>query len=485
MTGDKTGTPRGSFQQEQEQEQEQKRKQSPEHHSWLSRCRKNKPQWNALGAGSLIFVSGGMSLAWGAGFAAQSMHMELLTLTLHMQICWYGAALLGAALSAILTHRTPQRPVYVFSSCLVLICGVLFLTLPERPNAIIAARYLDGFANGLVFVPTMTTVGELSVCEMRGVLAAAVEQLSYNFGIFILLFYTAIWQNGWNVTIVADQVHGLLSIIYGVVALALALTCCIESPVYLLLRRNEQAAVDALRHLQRPSVVTSETFLLLDEHKRYVAANRDLSWSQSIQRGLVPLLKVAAHRSLYALSLTPIIWSALFETAKELTPQIHTWPYVVFGTLRWTGCISVVFLMDSGGRKKPSLFGTFAGGVFAIAFATLFKRLPRMIAALSLLFCFQFFAGVAYAASAVYLTEAFPLAVKPYFVALVYALELLIRLGFCSYTPTHSDISIYFYISGGISLTFFLLGIFCLPETRLTTLTKGHFKIRKWFNEDF
>lgn len=113
MTGDKTGTPRGSFQQEQEQEQEQKRKQSPEHHSWLSRCRKNKPQWNALGAGSLIFVSGGMSLAWGAGFAAQSMHMELLTLTLHMQICWYGAALLGAALSVILTHRTPQRPVYV------------------------------------------------------------------------------------------------------------------------------------------------------------------------------------------------------------------------------------------------------------------------------------------------------------------------------------------------------------------------------------
>lgn len=109
MTGDKTATRPGSLQQEREQQRSHNHDQS----SWLSRTHKNQPQWNALGAGSLIFVSGGMSLAWGAGFAAHSMHAELLQLTLHMQICWYGAALLGAALSAVLTHRTPQRPVYV------------------------------------------------------------------------------------------------------------------------------------------------------------------------------------------------------------------------------------------------------------------------------------------------------------------------------------------------------------------------------------
>lgn len=362
---------------------------------------------------------------------------------------------------------------------------MLYLTLPEQPNAIIAARYLDGFANGLVFVPTLTTVGELSVCEMRGVFSAALEQMSYNFGIFILLIYTAIWESGWNVTVVADQAHGLLSIIFGVVALALALTCCVESPVYLLLRRSEQAAVDALRHLQRPFVVTCETFLLLDEHKRYVVANRGLSWSQSIQRGLVPLLKIVAHRSLCALSLTPIVWRALYETAVGLTPHFHTWPYAVFGTLRWSGSICVVFLMDSGGRKKPSLFGTFAGGVFAIAFASLLDRVPRLISALIILFFFQFFAGVAHAASAVYLTEAFPLTFKPYFVALVYIIELMIKMVFCICTPTHTDIALYFYILGGLSFSFFLLGIFCLPETKLTTLSQAQPKIRKWFNEDF
>jgi len=367
----------------------------------------------------------------------------------------------------------------------VLLCGVLYLTLPERAGAIIAARYLDGFANGLIFVPTLTTLGELSVLEMRGVLAASVEQLSCNFGIFIQLFYTAIWNSGWNLTIVADQVHGLLGIFLGVAALALALTLCVESPVYLLLRRSEQAAVVALRHLQRPSMVTSETFLLLDEHKRYVADNRDLSWGQSIQRGLVPLLKVTVHRSIYALSLTPIIWVALFETAVKLTPNFHTWPYVVFGILRWIGSCCVVFIMDSGGRKKPTLFGIFAGGIFAIAFATLFQRTPHMISALSMLFSFQFFAGVTHAASAVYLTEAFPLAVKSYFVALVYILELLIRIGLCCYKPTNMDIVTYFYVLGGISLCFFLLGIFCLPETKLTTLAEAHPKIRKWFNEDF
>jgi len=104
MTGDKSRTPRVSFQQElKDQEQ----------NNWISRSRKNQPQWNALGASSLIFVSGGMSLAWGAGFAEHSLHLELIAISLHMQICWYGAALLGALLSAFLTHRTPQRPIYV------------------------------------------------------------------------------------------------------------------------------------------------------------------------------------------------------------------------------------------------------------------------------------------------------------------------------------------------------------------------------------
>ncbi|KAL7733922.1 hypothetical protein ACLKA6_011626 [Drosophila palustris] len=478
MTGDKSRTSRVSFQQElKDQEQDQV--------NWISRSSKNQPQWNALGASSLIFVSGGMSLAWGAGFAEHSLHLELISMSVHMQVCWYGAALVGALFSAFLTHRTPQRPLYIFSSCLVLLCGVLYLTLPGRAGAVMAARYLDGLANGLVFVPTLSTVGELSVSEMRGVLAASIEQLSCNFGIFIQLFYTAIWNSGWNLTIVADQVHGLLGIFLGVAALALALTLCVESPVYLLLRRSEQAAVAALRHLQRPSMVTSETFLLLDEHKRYVADNRELSWGQSLKRGMVPLLKIAVHRSLYVLSLTPIIWVALFETAVKLTPQFHTWPYVVFGILRCIGSCCGVFLMDSGGRKKPSLFGIFAGGSFAIAFATLFQRTPHMISALSILFSFQFFAGVAHAASAVYLTEAFPLAVKPFFVALVYILELLIRIGLCCFKPSHEAIAAYFYVVGGISMSFFLLGIFCLPETKLTTLAEAHQKIRKWFNEDF
>lgn len=87
----------------------------PKQSSWLSRSGKNQPQWNAVGASSFVFLSGGMSLAWGAGFAAHSRHRERLTRTQHMQICWFGAALLGAMVSAVLTHRTPQRPLYVSS----------------------------------------------------------------------------------------------------------------------------------------------------------------------------------------------------------------------------------------------------------------------------------------------------------------------------------------------------------------------------------
>ncbi|XP_002069091.3 uncharacterized protein LOC6646518 [Drosophila willistoni] len=458
-----------------------------EHNSWLSRGRKNQPQWNALGSASFVMISGGMSQAWGAGFAIHSGHRDQLLMTVHMQISWYAAATIGAILGALLTHRIPQQPIYIIGSCLVLACGVLFLAWPERSSVIIAARYLDGLANGLVFVPALSTVGEISVDSMRGLLSSSVDQLSCNTGIMMQLLYTSIWHIDWNVTIVADQVHGVLSIVYGVIALALAATLCVESPVYLLLRSNEQRAVAALRHLQRPYMVTSETFLQLDEHKRYVAANRELKLCEGcIQRGLPPLLKLLVQRCLSALGMTLVFWTALTETIARTSPHIRQcWPYMMLGILRWSGCLCVVPLMDTTGRKKPTLFGTFAAGAFAVAFATLFERMPHMISALAMLFSFQFFTGMANTASAVYMTEAFPLSIKPYFIALVYVMELLTRLIFCSYTPTLTGIATYFYAMGGLSMILFLLGIFSLPETRLTTLTEAQEKMRRWFNKDF
>ncbi|XP_041450083.1 uncharacterized protein LOC121404506 [Drosophila obscura] len=455
--------------------------------SCLSRCYKNQPQWNALGSVSFILISGGMSLAWGVGFAVHSAHRDELLMTFHMQVSWHAAATIGAVLGALCTHRLPcQQPVYILGSCLVLVSGILFLTCHEQPAAIITARYLDGLANGLVFVPAMSTVGELSVCGMRGLLASTVEQLSCNTGILLQLLYTAVWQVDWNVTIAADQVHGVLSILLGVVALAFASTLCVESPVSLLLRSNEQQAVAALRHLQRPYMVTSETLLQLDEHKLYVATNRGLSLWQSIRMGVPPLLKLLAHRSLNALCLTLVVWSALYETAVQLLTHFHAWPYVIFGVMRWCGCFCVLLLMDTTGRKKPTLFGCFSCGSLALAFATLFGRTPHMKAALGLLFSLQFFAGLGQTASAVYLTEAFPLAIKPQYVALVYVMELLLRLIFCSFAPSSpAGIVAYFYVLGGLSMAFFFLGIFCLPETRRTTLTEAQQKFSNWFNKDF
>ncbi|XP_002135013.2 uncharacterized protein [Drosophila pseudoobscura] len=453
--------------------------------SWLSRGHKNQPQWNALGAVSFILISGGMSLAWGAGFAVHSAHREELLMTSHMEVSWYAAATVGAVLGALCTHRLPLQPVYIFGSCLVLVSGILFLACHECPAAIITARYLDGLANGLVFVPAMATVGEISVRGMRGLLASTVEQLSCNTGILMQLLYTAVWQVDWNVTIAADQVHGVLSIVYGVVALALASTLCVESPVNLLLRSDEQQAVAALRHLQRPYMVTSETLIQLDEHKHYVATNREMSWWQSVRMGLPPLLKLLALRSLNALCLTLVVWSALYETAVQVATHYQAWPYVIFGVMRWCGCFCVLLLVDTTGRKKPTLFGCFSCGSFALAFATLFGRTPHMITALALLFSLQFFAGLGQTASAVYLTEAFPLAVKPHYVAVVYVIELFLRLIFCSFAPSPAGIVAYFYVLGGLSIAFFFLSIFCLPETRLTTLSEAQHKFSKWFNKDF
>ncbi|XP_017043545.1 uncharacterized protein LOC108089709 [Drosophila ficusphila] len=446
---------------------------------------KNHSQWNALGSASFVLISGGMSLAWGAGFAVHSSHRDQLLLTVHMQLAWYATAILGALFGAFVTHRLPQQPIYISSSCLVIAAGILFLSWPECSGAIIAARYLDGLANGLVFVPALSTVGEIGVNEVRGLLAATVEQLSTNTGILMQLIYTAVWQVDWNVVIVADQVHGVLSIIYGVIALALSLTLCVESPVHLLMRSNEQTAVVALRHLQRPYMVTSKTLLRLDEHKLYVATNREMSLGLSLQKGFPSLLKLLALRLLGIMCLNYIICSALYETACELLSSFHAWPYVVFGVLRWCGCFFVVLLMDTTGRKKPTLFGIFSTGAFALAFANLFGRTSHMISALVMLFSLQFFAGVGQCASAAYLTEAFPLGVKPHLVAVVYIMELITRLLLCSFAPSITVITAYFSVLGSLSLVLFLLGIFCLPETRLVTLAETQVKFSKWFNKDF
>jgi len=344
---------------------------------------------------------------------------------------------------------------------------------------------MDGLANGLVFVPALSTVGEIGVNEIRGLLASTVEQLSSNTGILMQLLYTAVWQADWNVVIVADQVHGVLSIIYGVIALALSVTLCVESPVHLLMRSNEQRAVVALRHLQRPYMVTSETLLRLDEHKLYVAAYREMCLGTSLMKGFPSVIKLLALRLLGILCLNFIICCALYETASQLVSSFHAWPYVVFGVLRFSGCFFVVVLMDTTGRKKPTLFGTFSTGAFSIAFANLFGRTPNMITSLVMLYGLQFFAGVGQCASAVYLTEAFPLGIKPHLVAMVYIMELITRLLLCSFTPSIDGITNYFHVLGGLSMVFFLLGIFCLPETRLVTLAEAQIKFSKWFNKDF
>ncbi|KMY98817.1 uncharacterized protein LOC27208797 [Drosophila simulans] len=446
---------------------------------------KNHSQWTALGSASFILISGGMSLAWGAGFAVHSAHRDQLLQTVHMQVAWYATAVLGALFEAFYTHRLPQQPIYIFSSILVIASGILFLAWPECPGAIIAARYLDGLANGLVFVPALSTVGEISVNEIRGLLASTVEQLSFNTGILMQLIYTAVWQVDWNVAIVADQVHGVLSIVYGVIALALALTLCVESPVHLLMRSSEQRALVALRHLQRPYMVTSEMLLRLDEHKQYVATNREMCLGASLQKGYPSVLKLLALRLLGVLSLNSIVCSALYETGNQLVSCLYAWPFVVFGLLRWGGCFFAVLLMDTTGRKKPTLFGIFSTGAFAIAYANLFGRTPHMITALVMLFSLQFFAGLGQCASAAYLTEGFPLRIKPHMVAVVYITEQAARLLLCSFLPSIAEITAYFHSLGGLSMVCFLLGIFCLPETRLVTLAEAQLKFSKWFNKDF
>ncbi|XP_062128451.1 glucose facilitated diffusion protein-like isoform X1 [Drosophila sulfurigaster albostrigata] len=454
---------------------------------WYSRNRRNKPQSNAVAAASLIFISGGMNIAWSVGFRPLT---STIFTSLHLAVAWFIAAIIGAFISCFLANKIPKKFVVIFASALVLIAGIVRAATSYNGEAIEASLYLDGIANGLIFSPTLALIGEVSWPYMRGPIAASIEQMCFTCGFFIQLVYTEAWgvDSYYYNTFTSEQMHGILSAIYGLIALILAAFLIIESPVITLANGNEQAALEILRQLQQPHTITTDTYAQLEEHKRYLAQNKNISTVESITQGLPALLRLVFLRALNAMSLSIMVYYAfLLSIITHYSPYDFMWQYLVFGICRWIGTFVISLCTESLGRKKPTLFGLLVSGGLSFGIASMVGDYPygAVDSIVNLIFVYEVFAGIAFAPSSVYLSEAYPLGVKQHFISFTFMAEMLVFLIISCCTTSVTGISIYFYILGAFSVLGALLGFWCLPETKGTTLREAQEKFKGMSSKGF
>lgn len=357
----------------------------------------------------------------------------------------------------------------------MIIGGIILASTRHNGSAILAGSYLDGIANGLIFAPFLALTGEVSVPYMRGLIAASIEQMCLGLGIFLQIIYASAWNDSNYSSFNSENLKGVLSIVYGLLALVIGSLLCIESPVIMLADNNEQGAIDALKRLQRPHTWTSSTDTQLRDHKLYLAHNKDLSVGQSICQAIPTFIRLVFLRALNVLSISGFVVTSFVYFFINYYSSSYYWFYG-FAVSRWMGNFIVTFCMESVGRKKPTLLGLLVCGVLAFVMAGQYNNLTYNTGNTIMLLVFQFFAGVAFTATSPYLSEAYPLGVKQHFIALTFMGEMLvfIVIGVFRWTPIGG--AIYFYVMGGLYLFGFALSIFILPETRRLTLQEAQAK---------
>ncbi|XP_033161390.1 inositol transporter 1 [Drosophila mauritiana] len=441
---------------------------------------RNQPQANAVGAAALIFLTGGIHIAWSIGFDGVLVQLEV---TNHVQICWFVGAIIGALLGGFFSRWFPYKTLMEFCSLLTITGGIVMAVNRMDLDALLAGRYMNGLANGLAIAPTLAVAGELSVFYKRGTHTSAAEQWPTTIGIFVQIVCSHSWDVQSDFT--EEQFQGVLSGVLGSIALLLAFLLSIESPVDLLKQGNEQGAIQALSRLQRPRAVTAETYDQVRDHRTYVEHHRSMGW----RHALPALVRLSVLRALYALSLSMMVAFTLAWTSTEVYGD-SSGPYVLFGFLRLMGSFTTSFALDSLGRKIPLLLGLVISGGLACGLASRFAGSHPLTfsdnrMALWLLLIYQLFAGIAFAPSSSYLSEAFPRRFKRPCIAISYILEMIVQLLLCQvdFAAIGSDssyVALYFFILGGLLLAGFLFSVWYMPETKDTTLLQAQFKFQEF-----
>lgn len=350
--------------------------------------------------------------------------------------------------------------------------GGLVCAVSKKLSAITASSWLDGFAFGMTVLMIIIISGENSDTHKRGKMAST-EALAVSTGIFIFcMFITIFDETNSSTSFTVVQTQGVLSIIFGLAACGLSFFY-IETPVYHLMKGDQNEAINALSALHNETAPSPATYRAYEEFKEYVHYDESKSIQQHVLDGLLPLAKVTVVRVFMMLTMVIPIPST-YSFASFFGYKI-TYGIIFFGLTRWIGTfVGQLVLIDKVGRKKSLAISSLIIGILYIVIGALFnKGLSSMSAVATLLLVTNFFCGMSQNVSSVYLSEAFSASVKSGMIFAAILIENLVVIIVFAAMRNATSPSANFFVIGTFQILIAVMAVTILPETKNLCLQKA------------
>lgn len=360
------------------------------------------------------------------------------------------------------------------SALLMLAGGIIFTSVPTHYGALLAGRYLNGIATGLATTTFLIHSSEIANNGLRGT-CTAIEQYALTLGMAVQMICASQWGPG--TTFPLNRLHGILDIILSVLAVVWAWFYFIDSPIDALSNGEDAVAWSNLVLLESPKPPTRAR---LEELKEYVRYEENLTLMDDLKHGALPLVKMIFFRSM----ILAFTYSLPLNEVLEYSVAINylTWPPIVAACLRLFGCIIAQMQTDYLGRKLASIFCSVVMGALIVGIGCICSSYVNlgdahsMSIVTTLCLLVEFFSGCFAPFTSVYVTEAFPLRLKPYFIAVCVVVEQLIHIiVICTYSVISSDI---FLAQGILILIVSVALLVTMPETRKCSLKEAQARFR-------
>lgn len=304
---------------------------------------------------NIIQMVNGFSVSWSASMVLKLIDAKTTPLSrvatetevvLITNIMFIG--IVGAYVSSYLSNHIGRKYCFILGG-FIYCFSYLILTLAVSTSMIIAGRLLVGFSLGFIQILIYIYVGEIASPNIRGIVMTSLSIFQCTGCLigFCLGPYLSYLQFGF--------VPIILIIIF--IALSFFLN---ESPVYFVIKGDEEAAKKALNYFGRSKDVNYELKIMLQNAKENAQGKR--KWLELFQRSnrralliIIPLYIIEQASGVIAVILNA---TAIFKLAgSSIEPAVAT---MIVGVTNLTGSLISPFVVDRYGRKVLLLFS--AGG---------------------------------------------------------------------------------------------------------------------------
>lgn len=350
----------------------------------------------------------------------------------------------------------------------------LFLSSPHTHDNLVVGRYFNGIGVGFSIVPFILYASELADDSCRGSVLA-LEQCFITVGVAIQMIYTSYWSD--DLQLPANRLHGIFDALFAGLAWC-SLRNFVESPNTHIYKGDDAAALESLAKLHRPATVSVETEIMLAQRKSYIEEQQSLTVTQSIVGGLVPLFKMLLFRSVVVALSNSLTLNMAFQYS--MLAKSVKWVPVAAAFCRIAGSLISLFLVDKITRKMPTLIYAVSISGLCLTHSKFFYDIYdvwNLAAAKYVYMVIQLVVGLYVPYTTVYLSEAFPLKVKPYMMAICVVVEQVLQIVLICITKPL--IAANLSTQGGIIFLAWGFLAFAMPDTRNTLWSEAQRRIRK------